>query len=45
VRRGRLTEELRAAAPLVPIHFGKRLVQSQVTADGVELQFADGPQS
>ena len=42
VRRGRLTEELRGAAPLVPIHFGKRLVQSQVTADAVELRFADG---
>ena len=42
VRRSRLKEELRAAAPLVPIHFGKRLVQSQVTTDGVELRFADG---
>jgi salicylate hydroxylase len=42
VRRNRLTEELRGAAPLVPIHFGKRLVQSQVTTDGVELRFADG---
>jgi salicylate hydroxylase len=42
VRRSRLTEELRGAAPTVPIHFRKRLVQSQVTADGVELRFADG---
>jgi len=42
VRRSRLKEELRGAAPVVPVRFGKRLTQYRVAADGVELRFADG---